>query len=85
MIGFMPANGNKLNDTADLQAKNIMLSCSDPTVFEEWEEAERKEPSPRKVDGDRVIYKSRDFGLRKYMRGIGRCMISDLGMARTAT
>lgn len=59
-----------------------MLSCSDPTVFEQWEKAEREEPSPRKVDGDRVIYKSRDFDLRKYMRGIGRCMIADLGMAR---
>ncbi|RDL37342.1 uncharacterized protein BP5553_04775 [Venustampulla echinocandica] len=66
----------------DIQAKNIMLSCSDPTVFEEWDAAERGEPSPRKVDGDRVIYKSRDFDLRKYMRGIGRCVIADLGMAR---
>ncbi|KAF2807179.1 kinase-like protein [Mytilinidion resinicola] len=66
----------------DLQAKNIMIACPDPTVFEEWERAEQQEPSPRKVDGDRVIYKSREFVLRKYLRGIGRCMIADLGMAR---
>lgn len=59
-----------------------MLSCSDPTIFAEWEKAEQENPSPRRVDGDRVIYKSRTFDLRKEMRGIGRCMITDLGMAR---
>ena len=59
-----------------------MLSCSDPTVFQEWEKAGLDEPSPRKIDGDRIIYKSREFNLRQYMRGIGRCMITDLGMAR---
>jgi hypothetical protein len=70
----------KLITNLDLQAKNIMIACSDPTVFEEWERAGQEEPSPRKVDGDQVIYKSRDFVLRKYLRGIGRCMIADLGM-----
>jgi serine/threonine-protein kinase SRPK3 len=59
-----------------------MIACSDSTVFEEWEKAEQEEPSPRKVDGNQVIYKSRDFDLRKSLRGIGRCMIADLGMAR---
>lgn len=44
---------------------------------------EEEEPSPRKVDGDQVIYKSRqDFALRKYPQAIGPCMIADLGMAR---
>jgi hypothetical protein len=56
----------KLITNLDLQAKNIMIAFSDPTVFEEWERAEQEEPSPRKVDGDQVIYKSRDFVLRKY-------------------
>lgn len=71
-----------LTQAADIQAKNIMLSCSDSSVFDSWEKSEIDEPAPRKVDGNRVIYKSRQFNLRRDMRGIGRCMITDLGMAR---
>src|ERR1700712_2976448 len=58
-----------------------MLTCSDPTVFEEWEKAEIEDPSPRKVDGDRIVYKSREFDLKKDARGVGRCIISDMGTA----
>ena len=71
-----------LTQATDLQAKNIMLSCSDASVFESWEKSEIDEPAPRKEDGNRVIYKSREFNLRRDMRAIGRCMITDLGMAR---
>ncbi|OAL49326.1 kinase-like protein [Pyrenochaeta sp. DS3sAY3a] len=63
-------------------AKNIMLSCSDSSVFDSWEKSEIGEPAPRKVDGNRIIYKSREFNLKRDMRSIGRCMITDLGMAR---
>ena len=59
-----------------------MLSCSDPTVFQEWEKAEQDEPIPRKIDGERVVYKSREIDLPKYARAIGGRMISDFGMAR---
>lgn len=71
-----------LTQAVDLQAKNIMLSCSDSSVFDSWEKSEIDEPAPRKVDGNRVIYKSREFNLRRDIRGIGRCIITDLGMAR---
>jgi serine/threonine-protein kinase SRPK3 len=71
-----------LTQAADLQAKNIMLSCSNPSIFDSWEKSEIDEPAPRKVDGNRVIYKSREFNLRRDMRSVGRCMITDLGMAR---
>jgi serine/threonine-protein kinase SRPK3 len=70
-----------LTNAKDLKAKNIMLACSDPTVFEDWEKAELYDPSPSKIDGDSVVYKSREFNPRQYMRGIGRCTIADLGMA----
>jgi serine/threonine-protein kinase SRPK3 len=59
-----------------------MICCSDAPVFEEWEQEELDEPSPRKIDGDRVIYKSREFNLRRSLRGVGRCVIADFGMAR---
>ena len=71
-----------LTQAADLQAKNIMLSCSDSSVFGLWEKSKIDEPAPRKVDGNRVIYESPEFNLRRDIRGIGRCMITDLGMAR---
>src|SRR4051794_38661382 len=62
-----------------------MLDCRDPTVFKDWEKEEQETPSPSKVDGDRMIYQSRQFNLRKYVRGVGRCMISDFGVARIGT
>ncbi|KAF2436428.1 kinase-like protein [Tothia fuscella] len=66
----------------DLQATNILFTCEDPTIFEDWERVEQEDPSPCKVDGNRVIYQSREFNLLQNMRGVGRCVIADLGAAR---
>ncbi|EXJ79988.1 CMGC/SRPK protein kinase [Capronia epimyces CBS 606.96] len=44
----------------DLKTDNLMLNAEDPTMLERFEEAEIKEPSPRKlIDSSRTIYKSR--------------------------
>ncbi|ODH13935.1 CMGC/SRPK protein kinase [Paracoccidioides brasiliensis] len=61
----------------DLQSRNMLLEIDDPNVFSVFEEAELKHPAPRKVLGDRVIYKSRRIPRT-------RCLpiITDFGEAR---
>lgn len=48
----------------DIQAKNILMGIDDENVLTEFEEAEVRDPSPCKVDGDRVIYTSRQMRVR---------------------
>ncbi|KAF8851478.1 hypothetical protein BDZ45DRAFT_730838 [Acephala macrosclerotiorum] len=45
----------------DIQAKNILMGIDDENVLTEFEEAEVRDSSPCKVDGDRVIYTSRQI------------------------
>ncbi|KAH6724210.1 putative CDK4/6 [Leptodontidium sp. MPI-SDFR-AT-0119] len=48
----------------DIQDKNILMGIDDENVLTEFEEAEVRDPSPCKVDGDRVIYTSRQMRAR---------------------
>ncbi|GFF14229.1 kinase-like protein [Aspergillus terreus] len=46
----------------DLKASNIMLTVEDESVVEDFEQAEKADPSPRKIINDeRSIYATRDF------------------------
>ncbi|KAJ6150677.1 protein kinase [Penicillium chermesinum] len=63
----------------DIQENDVMLSVEDESILSEFEEAEKSSPSPRKIDGDRVIYSSRDLGIPKVH---GRPILADFGEAR---
>ncbi|KFY83874.1 hypothetical protein V500_09834 [Pseudogymnoascus sp. VKM F-4518 (FW-2643)] len=63
----------------DLQEGNIILGIEDDSILEEYETNELRIPSPRKVDGDRIIYKSRGLEISK---DPGRPVITDFGEAR---
>ncbi|PWY83804.1 protein kinase [Aspergillus sclerotioniger CBS 115572] len=63
----------------DIQEKNIILGVEDESILVDFEEAEKSNPSPRKVIGDRVIYSSRRLGIPKIH---GRPILSDFGEAR---
>jgi carbamate kinase len=47
--------------STDIQAKNIIISTIDGSVFEEWDRDEQAKLSACKVDEDRVVYQSRLF------------------------
>ncbi|PTU19731.1 hypothetical protein P175DRAFT_0503248 [Aspergillus ochraceoroseus IBT 24754] len=66
----------------DIQAKNIIIASRDDSIFCEWENAEETDPSPRKIDGPRIVYKSRPFHRKKGWRGFGMPLLSDFGEAR---
>lgn len=56
-----------------------MLGVEDESILVDFEEAEKSNPSPRKIIGDRVIYSSRNLGIPKVH---GRPILSDFGEAR---
>jgi serine/threonine-protein kinase SRPK3 len=43
----------------DIQEGNIMIGVDDDTIFKTFEQEEFAEPSLRKIDGDRIIYATR--------------------------
>jgi len=53
------------------------LEIEDESILVDFEEAERTEPCPRKIDGDRVIYLSRELADMD-----GRPVLCDFGEAR---
>ncbi|KAJ5778868.1 hypothetical protein N7457_006588 [Penicillium paradoxum] len=63
----------------DIQERNTMLGIEDESVLAEFEQAEKSNPSPRKVVGDRVIYASREL---KKTNKHGRPVLWDFGQAR---
>ena len=68
---------------ADIQEKNILLGMNDATAADDLEKVERQElesPSPRKIDGDRVIHVSRPLVPPSYE--FGRPVLCDFGQAR---
>lgn len=65
--------------TADIQEKNILLGIEDESILTKFENDELANPSPRKIDGDRVIYRSRNLDLPKTH---GRPVLCDFGEAR---
>ncbi|KAK4447335.1 serine threonine protein kinase [Podospora aff. communis PSN243] len=63
----------------DIKADNIMFGIEDDSVFSAFEEQELHEPSARKiVDGDRVIYESRELQMPKKW---GPPVLCDFGSA----
>ncbi|KAF4627658.1 hypothetical protein G7Y89_g10500 [Cudoniella acicularis] len=63
----------------DIQTKNILLNIEGETVLTNFEEAEINDPSPCKVDGDRIIYTSRELRVRG---STGHPVLCDFGEAR---
>jgi hypothetical protein len=55
------------------------LAIEDESILDEFEEAERNEPSPRKTDGDRIIHTSRELMVPKRH---GSPVLCDFGQAR---
>lgn len=64
---------------ADLQQNNILMAIEDESILAEFEEAERSDPSPRKVDGGRITHTSRELSVP---RRHGRPVLCDFGEAR---
>lgn len=56
-----------------------MLSIEDQTILSSFEKDELENPSPRKIDGERIIYKSRELRTPKTH---GRPILCDFGEAR---
>jgi serine/threonine protein kinase len=63
----------------DLQPRNILLDIEDESILLELEEREKSTPSPRKIDGDRVIHTSQQLNIPK---NNGRPILCDFGEAR---
>ncbi|KAL6307087.1 CMGC/SRPK protein kinase [Sparassis latifolia] len=66
----------------DIQEKNILLGLDDHSAEDDLEKFEKQEvesPSPRKIDGDRIIYTSRP--LVPCIYNYGRPVLCDLGEA----
>ena len=58
---------------------NVHLRIEDDSILKDFEAAELSTPSPRKVDGEHVIYESR--GLKRPKRS-GHPILCDFGEAR---
>ncbi|GAQ40314.1 hypothetical protein AKAW_09609 [Aspergillus niger] len=65
-----------------IQAKNIIIAAKDESVFREWDDGETTEPSPRKVDNEYIVYRSRPFRRKKGWSGLGMPLLTDFGEAR---
>jgi serine/threonine-protein kinase SRPK3 len=62
-----------------LKEDDIILGIEDKSVITGVVKTEEAEPCPRKVDGDRTIYLSRDFPV---VRNQGRPILCDFGEGR---
>jgi hypothetical protein len=45
----------------DVQEENIMMSIADKEILKKFEEEEWSEPSLRRIDGNHIIYASREL------------------------
>ncbi|KAL4891318.1 kinase-like domain-containing protein [Aspergillus ambiguus] len=66
----------------DIQAKNIIISAKDDSIFHEWDDNETTDPSPRKAKDNYTIYQSHPFRRKKGWSGFGMPILSDFGEAR---
>ncbi|KAJ5569564.1 kinase-like protein [Penicillium hispanicum] len=66
----------------DIQAKNIIISARDDSIFRDWEKSEEAEPTPRKLSCGNTIYQSRFFHRKRGWNGYGMPILSDFGDAR---
>ncbi|KAL9123809.1 MAG: hypothetical protein Q9217_006799, partial [Psora testacea] len=78
--------GNKSNlqdeidlSIADLKPDNILLGIEHQAVIEDLVNDEAEEPTPRKMEGSRAIYPSRNFGDLQSPPGPPK--IADFGLA----
>lgn len=55
------------------------MAIEDESILADFEKAERTNPSPRKIDGDRIIHTSRELSVT---RRHGRPVLCDFGEAR---
>lgn len=62
---------------ADISPNNVLFGTEDSTVFLEIEDAEMKQPSPRKILSERTIYCSHAMPIT-----FGALVICDFGAAR---
>ncbi|CZT51451.1 related to protein kinase [Rhynchosporium secalis] len=67
---------------SDIQARNILLGTIDQSVYSDMDAAEVQEPSPRKINGDSIIYQSRRFHPQAGFTAWGLPVLCDLGEAR---
>ncbi|KAF2760067.1 putative CDK4/6 [Pseudovirgaria hyperparasitica] len=63
----------------DLQEKNILLGIENKSILDEFAKHELEYPTPRKIDGARVVYESRDLD---NTTNPGRPVLTDFGEAR---
>ncbi|KAI9676668.1 MAG: hypothetical protein M1829_002986 [Trizodia sp. TS-e1964] len=75
-LDFLHAKANIIH--ADLQEKNILLGVDDCSVLDDFERQEHENPTPRKIDGERIIYESRSLNNTKIP---GRPVLTDFGEA----
>ncbi|KAI9842414.1 MAG: hypothetical protein M1837_007159 [Sclerophora amabilis] len=64
----------------DLQENNILLAIEDESILADFETAEETDPSPRKIEGDRITHTTRELNISKRN---GRPMLCDFGEARS--
>ena len=64
---------------ADLKPDNILLGIESQAVIDDLVNDEAEEPTPRKMEGSRAIYLSRNFG--DLQRPPGPPKIADFGLA----
>lgn len=63
---------------SDIKAHNIMFEMEDDSVFEDYENQELQDPSPRKEAEGRIIYLSRQLRMPKEL---GAPVLCDFGSA----
>jgi serine/threonine-protein kinase SRPK3 len=63
----------------DLRQENFLMRPLDNTIFQRIEEREREHPSPRKIDGERVVYAT---PLPIVPENFAHAVLCDLGEAR---
>lgn len=59
-----------------------MISAEDSSLFKEWDRDEQNEPSPRKIHGDKIIYRSLNTCREGYHLYFGDPVLSDFGEGR---
>lgn len=78
-VSFDDANIDAwVTQNTDIKPENILVGVASRSVLDEFAEDEAKEPSPRKVLADRIIYLSRnDFGDIKTGLSPGKPVLTD--------
>ncbi|KAF2671233.1 putative CDK4/6 [Microthyrium microscopicum] len=76
-LDFLHTNAKVIH--CDIQEKNIFLGIGNKSILDEFAKHELEYPTPRKVDGTRIVYESRDLDNTP---NPGRPVLTDFGEAR---